>query len=299
MAPEQAEGLVHEVGPPADVWALGVVLYRCLSGALPFDADSQTALLRSIRVADPAPLPGRGARLPRDLEAICLRCLEKKPVQRPTVRELARLLDAHASAAPAGSVLSGPAPRPRALPAPGLWGAVEVAALTAEEAPRREDAPAPEAPGKDRTPADVWTCPGCGDRLHVSLRRCPRCSIRRLRVRQSDEKGPPLDEEDERPGWAPVRRDCEPDRGSLVLALGVLSLVCALPLCTPITALIGIALGGVGWWMGHHDIPRMRRGLMDPRGYRKAQAGRACSIIGVALNALFGAVGLLFLSRWL
>src|SRR6185369_10447338 len=59
VAPEQAAGRTHEIGPPVDVWALGVILYRCLSGHLPFDAETQTTMLNAVQFGDPVPLSQR------------------------------------------------------------------------------------------------------------------------------------------------------------------------------------------------------------------------------------------------
>jgi tetratricopeptide (TPR) repeat protein/predicted Ser/Thr protein kinase len=82
MAPEQAGGNGRPVGPPADVYALGTVLYELLTGRPPFRAA--TALETAVQVLKDEPVrPGRlRPGLPKDLETVCLKCLEKDPPKR-------------------------------------------------------------------------------------------------------------------------------------------------------------------------------------------------------------------------
>src|SRR6516164_561199 len=98
MAPEQAWGHTHEIGPLSDQYALGVILYEMLVGRPPFQGASPLETLELVRNQEPVPPTRLQPRVPKDLETICLKALQKEPAKRfrdvaAMAEDLRRFLD--------------------------------------------------------------------------------------------------------------------------------------------------------------------------------------------------------------
>ncbi|HEV3082160.1 MAG TPA: hypothetical protein VGY66_20425 [Gemmataceae bacterium] len=141
----------------------------------------------------------------------------------------------------------------------------------------RKPAPARLAPGR----IGDEPCPSCGRPVPDDAVRCGYCG----EYLEDEAGGEPW----ERPGA--VRRDCEPERGGLVITLGIISLVCAVPAFAccffgPVFGVFGLATGIPAWTIGHKDLRKMREYTMDPAGRSMTGAGMVCGIIGTLLSCL-------------
>jgi len=110
MSPEQAKGQNSHIGPATDVYSLGAILYACLAGRAPFVTDSPVDTLMQVIRMEPASPRLLNSSVPKDLETVCLKCLNKEPHKRyGTAQQLAddlkRFLDGRpVLACPIGSL---------------------------------------------------------------------------------------------------------------------------------------------------------------------------------------------------
>jgi serine/threonine-protein kinase len=122
MPPEQATGHGKEVGPAADVYALGAVLYECLTGRPPFREEAPLDTLLAVLESEPEPPRRLNPAVPRVLERVCLQCLDKQPARRyPSADALADALESYLKGELVPTRRAGPVERLR------RWGRREPA----------------------------------------------------------------------------------------------------------------------------------------------------------------------------
>jgi len=112
MAPEQVLPDPDRIGPATDVYGLGGILYECLTGRPPFAAPTVLATMRQVADDNVVSVRRLQAGVPKDLETICLKCLEKNPTNRyPTARDLAADLARFRAGEPISARPTGPTER--------------------------------------------------------------------------------------------------------------------------------------------------------------------------------------------
>ncbi len=136
MPPEQAAGRAKDVSRRSDVYSLGAVLYGLLTGRPPFQAATVLETIRLVQEQDPVPPRRLNPSTPRDLEAVCLKCLEKEPGARyaraaDLVADLQRFLDGKPTLARRAGRMGRALRWARRRPALAAMSAASTAALLA------------------------------------------------------------------------------------------------------------------------------------------------------------------------
>ena len=172
MAPEQVYG--GEVGTASDVWAVGVLLYHLMTGALPFQEEATVMSLAHILGRPPKPIGSHGVAVPPDMEQLVLACLEKNAAARP--ESVAEIADRLAPFAAEGQPISRHVRRvldsiPEARPS--LVGAPPVSKMAVTLAAPTRDSTMPASTTTSEAPARPrwvpWAAIGAAFALSVTV----------------------------------------------------------------------------------------------------------------------------------
>jgi hypothetical protein len=124
--------------------------------------------------------------------------------------------------------------------------------------PPRASRPRSEGNGRDRARGEKY-CHECGAPMRARDEVCPECGEFQLRRRRSSGRR--------------LSRDHEPHRGSLIMVLGILSLV-----------IVPIILGPIAWILGAEDLKKIRQGRMDPEGESMTNTGKVCGMVATIVG---------------
>ena len=147
MAPEQAQGNVHELGPQSDLYSLGAVLYEFITGQPPFQGPTAMDTVMKVTNEEVVAPSRLQPEVPSDLETICVKCLQKEPANRyPNCFELADdlnrfLIGEPILARPVGSIERAVRWCKRNPKWAGMWGSI-----AAPSSFWRADRPMPRSP---------------------------------------------------------------------------------------------------------------------------------------------------------
>lgn len=136
-------------------------------------------------------------------------------------------------------------------------------------------------------------CPNCNARFDRGRDRCPECDAEFL------------PEADDRP-WERTgaeRRDSEPDRGTLILAMGIGSILLSAFFFCPIAGLVGSVLGVIlglsAWNMGRNDLKKMDQHIMAREGRGSTHGGLVCGVIGLIVSMIAAVVAIIITVSYL